>query len=151
VSAFEVAVRRMRERRLRRLLLTIGVLVLALAGVALLPQGQHPGVLAVATSDRSGRSAPNGVVQGPVTATRSGHLVCFSVAAAQGRVLLELPPGWSADARLRLLDASGQTRVRPGAAMAFLGSPGSVGAVPGCSGTGRIWFVSDVRLPSRTG
>jgi hypothetical protein len=63
-------------------------------------------------------------------------------------VLLEFPNGWSADRGLRLLDAAGQTRVRPGTVMAFLGAPGAVGTVAGCSGTGRIWTVTDVRLPS---
>ena len=150
MTGFDVAVRRMRARRLRRLLLIIGVLVLVLLGVALLPQGQHRGTLSVATVDGGAGQAPTGVAQGVVTATRSGDRACFAVAAAQGRVLLVLPPGWSADDRLQLLDDAGQTRVRPGATMAFLGSPGAVGRVPGCSGTGRIWTVTDVRLPSRS-
>jgi hypothetical protein len=141
----------MRARRTRRLQLIIGVLVLALVAVALLPQGRHAGGLAVATSERSAGRPPSGVAQGAVTATRSGDRVCYSVSATQGRVLLVLPPGWSADDRLRLLDDAGGTRVRPGARMAFLGSPGPVGTVPGCSGTARIWFVSDVRLPARSG
>lgn len=151
VTGFDVAVRRMRAKRLRGLLLTLGVLVLVLLAVALLPQGQRHGTLAVATSDRLAGRPPAGVVQGAVGVTRDGTRACVSVAAAQGRVLLVLPPGWSADARLQLLDGAGQVRARPGVAMAFLGSPGGVGPVPGCAGTGRVWYVTDVRLPSRTG
>ncbi|HEV7624818.1 MAG TPA: hypothetical protein VGO26_11820 [Amnibacterium sp.] len=151
MSGFDVAVRRLRVQRVRRLLLIIGVLVLALGGVALLPQGQHRGTFRVATSDRNAGHGPTGVVQGRVTATRSGDRVCFSVAAAQGRVLLVLPRGWSADDRLRLLDDAGQALVPPGAVMAFLGAPGSIGTVAGCTGEGRIWYVTDVRLPSRSG
>ncbi len=142
----QIAVRRLRLRRIRRLLVTVGVLLLALVGVALLPQGLHRGALAVATADRPG--AASGVVQGRVSASRSGDRACFTVAAAQGRVLLEFPAGWSAGTDLRLLDAAGQTRVRPGTVMAFLGSPRAAGAVAGCRGTGRIWAVTDVRLPS---
>jgi len=142
----QIAVRRLRVRRIRRLILTVGVLLLALVGVALLPQGLHRGALTVATAD--GAAPASGVVQGRVSATRSGDRACFSVAAAQGRVLLEFPEGWSADTGLRLLDAAGQTRVRPGTVMAFLGVPGAVGTVPGCAGSGRIWTVTDVRLPS---
>jgi phosphotransferase system glucose/maltose/N-acetylglucosamine-specific IIC component len=142
----QIAVRRLRVRRIRRLLLAVGVLVLALVGVALLPQGLHRGALTVATVDRAGDA--NGVAQGRVSATRSGDRACFAVAAAQGPMLLVFPSGWSADTGLRLLDAAGQTRVRPGTVMAFLGSPGAVGTVSGCPGTGRIWTVTDVRLPS---
>jgi hypothetical protein len=142
----QLAVRRLRVRRIRRLLLAVGVLLLALAGVALLPQGLHRGALTVATADGAGDAS--GVAQGRVSATRSGDRACFTVAAAQGRVLLEFPNGWSADRGLRLLDAAGQTRVRPGTVMAFLGAPAAVGTVAGCSGTGRIWTVTDVRLPS---
>jgi hypothetical protein len=143
----QLAVRRLRVRRIRRLLLAVGVLLLALAGVALLPQGLHRGALTVATADDDAGDA-SGVAQGRVSATRSGDRACFTVAAAQGRVLLEFPNGWSADRGLRLLDAAGQTRVRPGTVMAFLGAAGAVGTVAGCSGTGRIWTVTDVRLPS---
>lgn len=142
----QIAVRRLRLRRIRRLLVTVGVLLLALVGVALLPQGLHRGALAVATADSPGDAS--GVVQGRVSASRSGDRACFTVAAAHGRVLLEFPNGWSADSGLRLLDAAGQTRVRPGTVMAFLGAPGAVGSVAGCPGTGRIWTVTDVRLPS---
>ena len=143
------AVRRARVRRVRRLLLALGVLLLALVAVALLPQGLHRGGLAVATADVA--SDASGVVQGRVSAARNGDRACFAVAAVQGRVLLVFPPGWSADTGLRVRDAAGQTRLRPGTVMAFLGSPGAVGGVPGCSGTGRIWTVTDVRLPSLRG
>lgn len=146
-----VAVKRLRARRLRRLLTILAVLVAALVLVALLPQGQHHGGYAVPTSDRAAQLAPTGVVQGPLHAERSGSTVCFSVDAAQGRVLLVLPPGWSADRSLRLLDAGGQTRAMAGATMAFLGAPGTTGALPGCSGTGRLWYTSDVRLPTQRG
>ena len=142
----QVAVRRLRVRRIRRLILAVGVLLLALVVVALLPQGLHRGALTVATAHSAGDAS--GVVQGRVSATRSGDRACFGLAAAQGPVLLVFPPGWSADPSLRLLDTAGQTRLRPGAVMAFLGAPGAVGTVPGCSGTGRIWTVTDVRLPS---
>lgn len=142
----QVAVRRLRVRRIRRLLVAVGVLLLALVGVALLPQGLHRGALTVATVD--GARDASGVVQGRVSASRSGDRACFTVASTQGPVLLEFPSGWSADIGLRLLDAAGQTRVRPGTVMAFLGAPGAIGAIAGCSGTGRVWTVTDVRLPS---
>jgi hypothetical protein len=35
--------------------------------------------------------------------------------------------------------------------MAFLGTPGATGTPPGCSGSGRLWYVSDVRLPTQRG
>jgi hypothetical protein len=142
----QTAVRRLRVRRIRRLLIAVGVLLLALVGVAMLPQGLHRGALTVATVDGHGKAS--GVVQGRLAATRSGDRACFTVAAAQGRVLLEFPAGWSADSGLRLLDAAGQTRARPGTVLAFLGAPGAVGTVAGCRGTGRVWAVTDVRLPS---
>lgn len=142
----QAAVRRLRVRRVRRLLLAVGVLLLALVGVALLPQGLHRGALTVATVH--GPRDALGVVQGRVSAIRSGDRACFTVSAAQGRVLLAFPAGWSADTGLRLRDAAGQTRARPGTVLAFLGAPGGVGTVAGCSGTGRIWDVTDVRLPS---
>jgi hypothetical protein len=150
-SQVAVAVRRIRARRLRRLLLLIGVLVAALLVVALLPQGQHRGAFTVATSARSADGAPSGVAQGVLRAARSGNRVCFSVDAAQGRVLLVLPPGWSADTELRLLDAAGQARATAGVRTAFLGSPGATASLPGCAATGRLWYTRDVRLPSRQG
>ncbi|MGN6742776.1 MAG: hypothetical protein ACTHJL_05695 [Amnibacterium sp.] len=146
-----IAVQRLRARRLRRMLLLLAVLVVAVIGASLLPQGQHAGAYRVPTSDRAGSGTPTGVVQGPLRAARSGGTVCFTVAASQGRVLLVSPPGWSADRSLRLLDAGGQTRATDGATMAFLGTPGATGALPGCSGTGRLWYVDDVRLPSQRG
>jgi hypothetical protein len=152
VSGFSsTAVKRLRARRVRRLLLIIGVLLVVLIGVALLPQGGHRGPLAVATSARSGTAAPIGVVQGALLAARDGRRVCYSIDSAQGRVLLVFPPGWSADTALRLLDDTGQTRATAGARMSFLGTPGGTGTVPGCRGGGRLWYASDVRLPTQTG
>ena len=99
------------------------------------------------TAARSGDGKATGVVQGVLRGARSGDRVCFSVDALQGHVLLVLPPGWSADADLRLLDPYGQTRAKAGASASFLGTPGAVGTVPGCTTPGRIWYTTEVRRP----
>jgi hypothetical protein len=139
--------RRLRARRLRRLVIVLGVLAVALVIVALLPQDRRSGSLAVPTSARSGDGKATGVVQGVLHGARSGNRACFTVEALQGHVILVLPPGWSADADLRLLDAYGQTRVKAGVSTSFLGTPGAFGAVPGCAAPGRLWYTTDVRRP----
>jgi hypothetical protein len=141
--------RRLRARRIRRLLVALGALVVALVVVALVPQGNARGGYAVPTDPRIGGAVQTvGVVQGRLAAERRGDRVCYSVATPQGPRLLVLPPGWTADARLALRDASGGLRARPGATMAFLGAPAGSGTVPGCAATGVRWDTTDVRLPS---
>jgi hypothetical protein len=150
VSAFSsTAVKRLRARRTRRLLLILAALVVVLIAIALLPQGQHRGGLTVPTAARSGEGDPTGAVRGVLRGVRTGTRVCFTLEAPQGHVLLVLPPGWSADTSLRLHDAGGQTRATAGATMTFLGTPGAIGTAPGCTGAGRLWYTTDVRLPSR--
>lgn len=141
------AAARLAARRRRRLLLTLGALVLVLVGVALLPQGHGSGGLTVATSARAS-GTPSGVAQGVLTGTRSGDRACFTVATRSGTVLLVLPPGWSADSRLHLIDVGGGDRAHPGATMGFLGTPGAVGSLPGCAVRGRLWYTTDVVLPT---
>jgi hypothetical protein len=141
--------RRLRTRRIRRLLIGLGALVVALVLVALLPQGASRGTYSVPTDPRIGRAVGAvGVVQGPLTAERRGDRVCYSVATAHGLRLLVLPPGWTADTRLALRDAGGGLRARPGAVMAFLGAPAGSGAVAGCAGRGVRWATTVVRLPT---
>ena len=137
--------RRLRARRLRRLVIVLGALAVALVVVALLPQERHSGSLAVPTAARSGEGKATGVVQGVLHGARSGNRVCFSVEALQGHVILVLPPGWSADADLRLLDPYGQPRATAGASTSVLGAPGADGTAPGCATPGRLWYTTEVR------
>lgn len=138
--------RRLRARRIRRLLLLIGALVLLLIGVAALPQDTRRGGLAVPTDSEIGGSGSGvGVVQGVLRAARSGSRVCFWVEEPRGRVFLVFRPGWSADERLDLRDDGGVVLAKAGDTMAFLGVPRSGGTPDGCTGTGRSWSTTDVR------
>ena len=144
----EVVAARLRARRRRRLLWLIGGLVALLVLVAALPRGHRSRALTVPTDARIGTAVARGVVQGVARATRTGTRVCFWVDAPAGRVFLVFPDGWSADARLTLRDSAGASRTRSGTVTAFLGRPGPPGAPGGCTGAGRRWLTTDVRLPA---
>ena len=134
---------RVRRRRLVLRLALLAGLVVVLIGSALLWPRQRVDVLRVPTT--GGDTSPSGVVAGRVAASRDGDLVCYSVAAPSGTALLVFPQGWAADRQLGLLDPSGTVLANRGDDVVVTGRPGALGAVPGCTGTGRVWTVSSLR------
>lgn len=131
-----------RRRRRIRLAVVLVVLLLVLAGASLLWPRPASGPLGVATT---APTAPAGVLQGQVSATRSGRLVCYTVSRDGATSVLRFVPGWSADARLGLHEPGGALAARPGEAVALLGRPGPVGSVDGCAAEGRVWTITGVR------
>jgi len=138
---------RARRRRRVRLVAALGALVVALAAAALLWPRPSSGALRVPVVERA--PTPGGVLRGTLAADRDGDLVCYTMRTAAGTAVLRFPPGWSADERLGLRDASGGVVAQPGSAFTMLGAPAGVGSVPGCTARGRIWTVTSVDLRAR--
>ena len=139
-----------RDRRRRRTGRIVGlvVLVAALAVAALLWPRPTTGALTVASV---GTVAPTGVLQGEISATRSGDRVCYSIAAKSGTAVLRFAPAWSADALRGLRDPSGLVVAQPGDTLVILGAPSSVGSVAGCTQRGRIWTVTSIKHRTAAG
>jgi hypothetical protein len=134
-----------RRRLIVRISIVVGLLVILVIAALLWPK-PTPGGLSVATV----RDAePAGVLQGELTATRTGDHVCYAITGSDGGAsVLRFVSGWSADARLDLRDASGGVVAQPGDTVVALGKPGAVGTVKGCMQRGRIWTVTSVKLRS---
>ncbi|GAA2753830.1 hypothetical protein CLV52_1907 [Amnibacterium kyonggiense] len=142
---YSPAAERERRRTRRVRLVVIGALAVVFVGAALLWPRPTPGALTVATGERV---APAGVLQGELSADRSGEQVCYSVATSTGTAVLRFVPGWSADERLGLRDAAGGVVAQPGDVVRVLGDPGPVGSVAGCAERGRTWTVTSVQIRS---
>ena len=135
-----------RRRRARGAILPAGV-VLGLVAIGLV---LHPPARAAALTvpvdpgiSAAGRG-PVGDLQGVLEARRSGRAVCLWVDGPNGRAYLVSPFGWSADARLRLLDARGTVLAAPGERRLFEGSIGPVRRLAGCPTADRTWRTSSV-------
>jgi hypothetical protein len=143
MTMFSPAAERDRRRRLIRRLVLIGALLVVLVVAAAAWPKPTSGPLSVATT---ASADPTGVLKGTLDATRRGDHVCYSVAVGGTTSVLRFVTGWSADAHLGLRDPSGSVIAQPGDAVTVLGRPGSVGTVPGCPLSGRVWTVTSVRL-----
>ncbi|WP_345479832.1 hypothetical protein [Amnibacterium soli] len=144
---FSPMARNHRRRTIVRRALVVAALVLALVVVAVLWPSPTPGGLSVATAP--GKTKPTGVLQGALTAARTGDRVCYSVPTRGSRAVLRFAEGWTADSRLGLRDPAGLVVAQPGDEVVLLGAPSSVGTVPGCPTRGRIWTVTTLRLPTQ--